>query len=359
MLERKIENRQLLNIISLFTIVQFAGLLVTIYALGPVEVYAGPVQPASTFSQALLYLGYIIVTAAVIIIIFKFVRGNILFVLMEGFVVLFATAFLLFIVLSTIFPNANYVYILVFSAITTIILIIAKNYRPRLRNLIAITSSIGVGVVIGLNGFSLAYILMLLIAIYDYIAVFITKHMITLAKSVSEKNLAFLIGSSDIEAIPEKYVTKKDKAEFAKAVKVSEVKDPVIRDLIEKGIIPVVSQVQLGTGDLAIPLMLTVSAYITFLNFTVPVLIIIGSILGLVFTMYLLKRYKVALPAIPPLFAFINLFLAIAFLLVKTPESRLWPEFLAVSFATIVILMIKLNQLTQTDSRKLQVHPSA
>ena len=70
---------------------------------------------------------------------------------------------------------------------------------------------------------------------------------------------------------------------------------------------------QLGTGDLALPLMLAVSAYISFLSYFAAVMIILGAASGMIFTMYLLKRYKVALPAIPPLFAFINLFLAVLF----------------------------------------------
>ncbi len=292
-----------------------------------------------------MYLLYIIVFSAAIIIVFRFIKGNILFVLLEAFVVLFATAFLLFIVLATALPAVNYLYIALFSALVAIALIVAKNYRPKLRNLIAITSSIGVGVVIGLNGFNVAYLLMMFIAVYDYIAVFVTKHMITLAREVSSRNLAFLIGSSDIEAIPKKYTTQKDRADFRKSVDIKSVKDPVLKKLISSGAIPIVSQVQLGTGDLALPLMLTVSAYISFINYAIPVMIILGSISGLVFTMYLLKRYKVALPAIPPLFAFINLFLGLAFLLVKTSQTWLWAGFLAIAAATLAVLMSKLRRL--------------
>lgn len=347
MLERKIENRQLINIITLFAIVQFAGLLITIYALGSVEVYQAPVATSSSLSSALIYLIYIIVIAAIILLVFKAVHGDILFILLEAFVVLFATAFLLFIILSTALPNVNYLYIGAFCAAATITLIVAKNYRPKLRNFIAITSSIGVGIVIGLNGFNLTYLLMLFIAVYDYIAVFVTKHMIALAKAVSSRNLAFLIGSSDVEVIPKRYTTQKDRADFKKSVNIRQVKDPVLKEQIAQGNIPMLSQVQLGTGDLAIPLMLTVSSYITFLNYTIPVMIITGSMFGLVFTMYLLKTYKVALPAIPPLFAFINLFLGIVFLATKTSEIGLWASFFLIFIVTLAILMYKLRQINR------------
>ncbi len=288
----------------------------------------------------------------VIILLIKFVKANLLFILLEGFVVLFSTAFLLFILLSTMFPSANYLYVAVISAIATILLIVAKNYRPKLRNFIAITSSIGVGIVIGLNGFNLAYLLMLFIAVYDYVAVFITKHMLTLAKAVSERNLAFLIGSSDVEAIPKSYVTAKDRVDFKKSVNIRDVKDPTIKELIASGGIPIMSQVMLGTGDLAIPLMLTVSSYISFLNYIIPVMIILGSIAGLVFTMYLLKTYKVALPAIPPLFAFINLFLGAAFLIVKTADSGLWISFFVVSVVTLAVLMSKLRDINKPKTEQ-------
>ena len=344
-MERKIENRQLLNIITLFAIVQFSGFLITIYALGPVELYAAPVvSPSSSVATAVTYMLYIIATAVVIILLIRFVKGDILFVLLEAFVVLFATAFLLFILLSSALPNLNYLYAGAAAVAITLILIIAKNFRPSLRNFIAITSSIGVGVVIGLNGFNLAYILLLLIAIYDYVAVFITKHMLVLAKAVSSRNLAFLIGSSDVEAIPKKYVTAKDRIEFKKSVDMKDVKDPTIKQLVASGAIPVISQVQLGTGDLALPLTLTVSAYVSFLNYLIPTMIIFGSICGMVFTMYLLKKYRVALPAIPPIFAFINLFLSIAFVATRTSQWQLWAGFFLVFVITLVILLSKLRR---------------
>ncbi|MDE1859022.1 MAG: hypothetical protein KGH67_00670 [Candidatus Micrarchaeota archaeon] len=332
-------------------IVQFAGLLVTIYAFSSLQFYAVPVQPASSLPTAFGYIVYIIGTALVILLLIKVLHGDILFVLLEAIIVLFATSFLLFIILGTAFASVNYIYIAAISIIATLALIVAKNFRPKLRNLIAITSSIGVGVLIGLNGFYIAYLLTLFIAVYDYIAVFVTKHMITLARAVSERNLAFLIGSSDVEAMPKSYVTKKDRAEFAQNVDIKKIKDPVINYLIKTGGLPVISQVQLGTGDLAIPLMLTVSAYISFLSYSLPMMIILGSTFGMIFTMYLLKKYKVALPAIPPIFAFINLFLGIAFLATKPSNYSMWLDFFAVFVVTILILFSKLNQMAGTKAK--------
>jgi hypothetical protein len=63
--------------------------------------------------------------------------------------------------------------------------------------------------------------------------------------------------------------------------------------------VPLSARTALGTGDLMAPLMLAVSAYTVDLNFTLSFVVILGSILGLFLTMYTLKKYRRALPAIP------------------------------------------------------------
>lgn len=252
-----------------------------------------------------------------------------------------ATGFVLFAIFNTIFPSVNSIYLVVAAGAITLALIVAKNFHPKLRNLIAVTSSIGVGILIGFNGFYLAYFLMLLIAIYDYIAVFITKHMIAMAKEMSSRNLAFLISSTDVEALPKRYMSRNDVSDYRKQE--GKNKDPFVKDLLKKGIYPVVSQVQLGTGDLALPLMLAVSAYISFLSYFAAVMIILGAASGMIFTMYLLKRYKVALPAIPPLFAFINLFLAVLFAINNVQAYKIWLGFLIIFIVTLLALLNKLN----------------
>ncbi len=334
--------RQLVNIIVLFLIVQFGGILIAIYTTPALLYYvqSGSMQ-VNSFEGALMYVIYIIAVTAVLLVIFRFYRKPKLFTLMEAMVVLLSTGFILFSILATAFPGANPTYIFLCAAAVTIALIIAKNLRPRLRNLLAITSSIGVGVIIGSNGFYLAYFLMLLISLYDYIAVFVTKHMVTMAKEMSTRNLAFLIGSTDVEAVPQRYLSKADVSEYRKQEPKS--KDPLTKRLMRSGVFPVVSQVQLGSGDLALPLMLATSAYISFLSYSAAMMVIAGSAAGMIFTMYLLKRYKVALPAIPPLFAFCNLSLGIFFAINSTQSYSLWLGFFAVFIVTIAVLLNKLR----------------
>ncbi len=346
-LERKIEARQLVNIISLFLVVQFGGLLIAIFITGPMQLYLLPTagtQQTNPLEMALFYIIYIIITAVVIILIFKFYRGRFLFSLLEAFVVLFATGFVIFAILGTIFQSANPYLILAISAVATALLIIEKNFTPKLRNFLAVTSSIGVGILIGFNGFALSYFLMLFIAIYDYIAVFITKHMVSMAKEMSSRNLAFLIGSSDVEAVPSSYLSKQEMRTLKKETKDPRIKDPLIKRLMKKGVYPLISQVQLGSGDLAIPLMVAVGAYISFASYFAAVMVVIGAAFGMLFTMYLLKKYKVALPAIPPLFAFINLSLAVLFMINDFGNIKLWLSFLMMFAAMSLLLLQKLRR---------------
>ncbi len=324
--------------------VQFGGLLIAIFTTPTIQLYVqSGYTEMNSLEAALFYLLYIVAAAGLILLLIRYFRRPGVFTLMEALVVLLATGFVLFDLLNTVFPNANSLYLTAAAGIITAALIIAKNRFGRLRNFIAITSSIGVGILIGFNGFFLAYFLMLLIAVYDYVAVFITKHMIAMAKEMSSRNLAFLIGSTDVEALPKKYLSSSDIRELKKQE--SKIKDPLVKGLVKEGVFPVVSQVQLGTGDLALPLMLAVSAYISFFSYFAAVMIAVGSAAGMVFTMYLLKRYKVALPAIPPLFAFINLFLAVLFAINDIQAYRIWFGFLIVAAVTLLALLNKLREV--------------
>jgi len=93
----------------------------------------------------------------------------------------------------------------------------------------------------------------------------------------------------------------------------------------------------LGAGDLAIPLMLAISAYATYLSYFMSILIVVGSAFGLIFAMTISKRYKIALPAIPPLFASANVAVGIAFLLLE-PAS--WQNYVAMFAASAMIFAL-------------------
>ena len=132
------------------------------------------------------------VATAALLLLMRFYKKPGIFKLMEAVVILMATGYVLFSILSTALPTVNLNYLLAFAAIATGILIIAKNIRPGLRNFLAVSSSIGVGILIGSNGFYLAYFLMLLITVYDWEYAFLDK---TIDEWIRRFALFFVLGN--------------------------------------------------------------------------------------------------------------------------------------------------------------------
>lgn len=314
----------MLNIFVMFMIVQFSGLLLaTMVFSGSTFSEVSSTRVVSSAENALFYIVYIVIFALIIIFVSKVYRGNKLFLVFEG-AVLFLTSFFVFLILVSYFTSGvqaafygNGLTVgLVVAAVLALALVVAKNRIPKLRNTAAIIASMGVGVVLGVSfSFLAAMVFMMILAVYDFVAVFITKHMITLANAVTERNLAFFIGASEIEALPQSDFSKADIRKYEKMRTNAEKKIPQIGDLTRKKLIPVEVPVMLGTGDLGVPLMVSVSAYSVTLNFMLSFFITLGSIFGLIITMYILVKAKRALPAIPPLLLGILIFLGFYLLL--------------------------------------------
>ncbi len=332
-MKRVIEYRQLIQILTIFMIVQFLGLLIAVIFYNTISLsYLSSVsfnKNTNFVALALFYIIFIIIFSAFIIIISKKIKTSkfnkfkstkILY-LVEAYI-LFISTFFIFWLLSRLITNSTLFHLFGNNITTSIIiaallssgLIIAKNKWQKLRNIAAILASIGVGALIGLSfPFYFAFIFMGFLAIYDFIAVFITKHMITMAKAVSEKNLSFLIGINEIEVMNKSNFNKQELEEYNKEKK--HLDQTNIKNLIDDDTIPVSAKVELGTGDLAIPLMVAIAA---LPNIKMSFFIIFGSIFGLILTMLILKKYSRALPAIPPLLFGICVSLLIYFLLFNT-----------------------------------------
>jgi presenilin-like A22 family membrane protease len=290
----------------MFMLVQFAGIaLATLWFNGATYQQITSSQIVSGPSNALLLLAYIIFLAVVMILIFRFYHGAKLFRVIEG-VVIFIASFYVFLVIIAYFTQSSNVAT-IGAAIMAILLVAAKNKWVKLKNVAAIIASIGVGAVLGFGfSFFAAIIFMGLLAIYDFVAVFITKHMITLANVVTDNNLAFMVDMNEVEAVPKSNFSAKELSEYNKYVKSSGQRGKRILSVMKKtgsmGMVPISANVALGTGDLAIPLMVAVSAYKLTLSFVPSFFIALGAVLGLILTMFILRKYKRALPAIPPLF---------------------------------------------------------
>ena len=333
---RLIEYRQLASILSMFLIVQFAGILLAFSLISPSEVMytSGTGVSAGASSQVIFFFIYLIATALVMVFLFKRHRGPRLFRVIEAVVVVSASFYLFLIILSSLFPD-SLTYDIGVSLLAAMLLILAKNKWPGLRNMVAVIASVGVGFVLGLYfSFFEAFLLMALIAVYDYVAVFVTKHMVTLGRESVNRNLAFMVGTYDVEMVPKGYLKAKDAAKISKMFGKTNNKE--LQKLMKYGGVPMPSFSALGAGDLAIPLMLAISAYLTYLNYFFSLTIILGASIGLVFAMYVSKRYAIALPAIPPLFAFSNIAMGLEILVMMPSNWQFYAPLLAASAAMLL-----------------------
>ncbi len=313
-MERIIEYRQLVYIITLFLLVQFLGLLIVFYFLPPVVAVPAQQQAPSSFNAIWFFL-YVLAGTLFLLLLFRFYHGNAIYVIIEGVIVVIASFYLFLIILGSIFPNQAAVPEVVAASIgLPALLMYAKYKKPWLRNEVAMIASMGAGIVLGFLPFTVTFAFMLIIAAYDYVAVFVTKHMLALGRQAVDRNMALLVGSSEIELIPRSYLSKGSIKEIKKMLANTKIRNRQIKQAIKQGSFPVPTQTALGTGDLTMPLMLAVSAYFSFTSYFLAVVIAVGASAGLVFTMYLLKKYKIGLPAIPPLFSFISIALGLSFI---------------------------------------------
>ena len=318
-MERKIGNRQILFVIALFLTAQFIGLLMVTPAYAPSYKYINNISSpqGSPVSFFFWFVIDVIIIILVLMLILRYYRGNLFYRLLEAYIVIFGSFFFFLILINDIFQNISLLPLSAISLSLSLAILAYKIKFNKMRNLITMLTSIGAGIFIGASmslgfGFLVLYLLIGFFAIYDYLAVFVLKFMIPLAKEASNRNLAFMIGSSDLEVNPHNGKSKPTKQDL------KSIQNPEVRSIVERSGMPVVSSIMLGNGDIMLPMTLVVGSYILFGNAFLSLMIICGAGVGLIFTVFLLRKYKVGLPAIPPLFAFISIFLAIAFLL-STP----------------------------------------
>ena len=74
---------------------------------------------------------------------------------------------------------------------------------------------------------------------------------------------------------------------------------------------PVYSTLELGTGDMVVPLMLSVSAYKLALSPWDSISVLIGAAFGLYFVLWYVSKHRTFLPALPPISFFAVLSLAL------------------------------------------------
>ncbi|MEK6970867.1 MAG: presenilin family intramembrane aspartyl protease [archaeon] len=218
-------------------------------------------------------IGYMLVGTAFILIAIKFFPDKILYWVLKGIeaMALVTTAFITFWGLIAYLPIVEKDMVQAIAIILAVGLIMIRIILPQYliwRNISSIIATVGVGSLLGASiGVLPVIIFLILLAVYDYIAVYKTKHMVTMAKAVAKKNLSFTF------AMP----TPKH-------------------------------QFELGTGDLVMPLVFGVSVLndsitrgLSGIPAVVPsIIILLAAFAGLAFTLdYGSKHVGKALPALP------------------------------------------------------------
>ncbi|MDD3083999.1 MAG: presenilin family intramembrane aspartyl protease [Candidatus ainarchaeum sp.] len=207
--------------------------------------------------EAIYLISIILIMTTIIIILIKYKKQRKLLWLFEGLAI-FATTTIVF---SSFFPTDDLVVLI----IALIIIVYRYTHKESVlfRNFVSIIAIAGAGALIGISlGVIVVLIFISLLSIYDLIAVFKTKHMVELGKNVTKQNLAFTV------SMPTKQ-----------------------------------HSFELGNGDLIIPLILAASIIANGFfnnNFLVSIFCLIGSLIGLIISIYIVSVKKIPLPALPP-----------------------------------------------------------
>lgn len=356
-MEKRVGIRQITYIASLFLIAQFVGLLLISLAYFPSYISA---QASSGQSNPVSFVFWLIINIIILItimmLIFRYYKGDMFFKLLEAYIVMFGSFFFFLFAVSDAVPSVSFVIASAASFCAAVLLFVYKSKTNRNRNLVTMIASIGAGVFIGVSigisfGFLMLYAMLGIFAVYDYLAVFVLKFMIPFAKEASNRNLSVMIGSSDMEILPKgQGVSKMKKEDIAK------ISSQEVKSAIAEGSVPMVSSIMLGNGDIILPMVLATGAYAIYANFFLSAMIIAGAGTGLLVTMALLRRYKVGLPAIPPLFAFISIFLAVAFFVSGSGGYAVPAAFLVFGLISVWVLVFTLRSAEKRQTA-LSVRP--
>ncbi|MEM0475980.1 MAG: presenilin family intramembrane aspartyl protease [Candidatus Norongarragalinales archaeon] len=206
------------------------------------------VQDSASVANSAFLFAYVIGATLLMLVLIKYYKGSKLFLLFE-YLLIFSTVELF---------AAMFVGELL--ALTAAALVVSVRFAlPRARNASLV---LAIAVVGGLLGASLdllpAAVFAGALACYDVIAVFYSGHMVTLAKALSKRGAAFAVH---------------------------------LRDGKES--------IQLGTGDVVIPGMLSVSA--AKIAPAAGAFGLLGSLLGLIAIIVVLEKFKGYWPALPPI----------------------------------------------------------
>jgi presenilin-like A22 family membrane protease len=265
-----------------------------------------PIENMNDPMNALIFIGYIIFAAVMIILLARFYKGMLGFRLVEAMVIFSASSIVFFTVffpllssdaaitfLIKYWPESfgfatlserAFVFAILFGSGVALLLAASKFFFDSVKNTAAVISSAGVGALFGFSlGFIPTIIFTIGLSLYDYIAVFKTKHMIEMARELSSRQLSFAISA---KSVPARKPKEKAEVYVDRAMKEGE-------------------RLDLGTGDISVPLMLAVSAYQSPMlgpnGIIYALAISAGSTLSLIYLLRFVSSKRVFLPALPPI----------------------------------------------------------
>lgn len=274
--------RLLVTMLCLFIIAQVLGMFTGTVILRDIEnnPYVSSMvvtNNADDPMNAVFFILYILLGAVVMVLLIrKFALFPIIFRCMEFMMIASASSITIYAVLRLILDyelstGLAIILALAFSAL--------RLKFPALKNAAAIMATAGVGTVFGISlGLIPLVLFLVLLSIYDFIAVFKTKHMVEMANFVVQKDMAFTVTA---KAPPEKMGQKEQR-------------------------------IDLGTGDMVAPIMLEV-ATMAFKP-AATAFVFVGAIISFGLFIGLVYKKKMVLPALPPIVAGMIIALLIGFL---------------------------------------------
>ncbi len=268
----------LLKILLFFIATQLLGLYAGVFIIEDAkgnEIVREMVSVQQDAAILPLFILYILAGAAVFLILIK-LRISFLFALLEMMVISVTSSILFYAFLRPFIQETAFA--MAAAVLAGISLAVAKHFFSFLKNAAAVLSSAGAGAVFGFTfNFMASLAIFFIMAIYDYIAVFRTKHMVSMAKEIIQKEMSFT-------------VTAKERLPSGKE-----------------------SRLDLGTGDLALPVMVEVAAY--QIHPLLAFATMAGATAGVSFVLVYAWRKKIFLPAIPFIFSGIMVSVLAAFVL--------------------------------------------
>ncbi len=268
-------SRIILSIVAFFILSQIIGIYTGIAVLN--DLYFNPyvnmlvvTTDSANPTNAIFFMLYVVLGAVVMIVLIRKFMLHLIFRVIE-FILLSTASSIVFYSFLRIFYG--YELSMLGGIFLGLLLASIKLLSPAFKNLAAILATGGVGVIFGISLTPLpAIIFLVLLSLYDYIAVFKTRHMIEFAEFIVKKDLAFTVTSKAV-------IEGKER------------------------------RLDLGTGDLIAPIILEVSTLAYLPGATL--FVFLGAVISLVVFLLLVWKRKVVLPALPPLVFGMLLFMVI------------------------------------------------